>query len=236
MSEPIDPPVISNQEENEIAIFAKIGNLDGLKDAISVEKQIQVTAKLGLEDNFCRVRRSVLNNEVKYVYTFKIKNRSQLDSVTSKRENNVNVNEDFFNDFKLVADKLQDKVRYVFHSDKITLSYRENEEDKVINVPDLKYEVDVFMKADGALSEWCKIDIEVDQLMQFVDHNYPELKNVKLNIKVSHLPFEPTETFLKVDSDAAIMSRINDLYENHFTIDLVALRQNASQAQVNEAA
>ena len=45
----LKPPVISNQDENEIAIFAKIGNFDGLAKADEVEEQIQVTAKLGLE-------------------------------------------------------------------------------------------------------------------------------------------------------------------------------------------
>jgi hypothetical protein len=236
MAEPTDLPIISNQQENEITIFAKVGDFEGLKQADTFEEQIQITAKLGLGENTCRVRRSVLNDEVKYVYTFKVKDRSEHDSVTSMREHNVDVNESFYQDFKHIADYCQDKVRYIFNSEKITFSYSVDNEDKVIEVPDIKYEVDVFKKPDGSLSEWCKIDIEVDQLMQYVDHNYPDLKNVKLNIKISHLPFKPTDSWLKVDSDAEVMGRIDTLYQNEFTVDLVALRQNASQAQINEVA
>lgn len=234
MAEPSDLPVISNQEETELTIFAKIGDPAGLSQATSVEEQIQITAKLGLEDNTCRVRRSAINDAVKYVYTFKVPSGSESDPVASKREHNVDVNEEFFNDFKTVADFEQIKTRYVFESEKITLSYKENDEDKVIDIPDIKYEVDVFKKTDGNLSEWCKIDIEIDTMMQFLEHNYPEIKNIKLNVKISHLPFAPNESFLMVNSDAAIMSRVNTLYEQEFTIDLVALRQQSQATNQDE--
>ena len=233
MAEPADLPVISNQEETELTIFAKIGNIEGLQQATSQEAQIQITAKLGLGDHTCRVRRSTKNDEVKYVYTFKVENGTGSDSVASKREHNVDVNEDFFNDFQIAADFKQDKIRYIFESEKITLSYHENDEDKVIDIPDIKYEVDVFKKADGQLSSWCKIDIEIDTMMQYLEHNYPEIKNVKLNIKISHLPFAPGESFLASPSDATAMSRVNDLYETEFTMSLIALRQQM-QAKQNE--
>lgn len=235
MTDQTNLPVISNEDETELTIFAKISNPDGLTQATSQEAQIQITAKLGLEDNTCRVRRSAINDTVKYVYTFKVPSGSESDPVASKREHNVDVNEEFFNDFKTVADFEQIKTRYIFESEKITLSYKENDEDKVIDIPDIKYEVDVFKKADGNLSEWCKIDIEIDTMMQFLEHNYPEIKNIKLNVKISHLPFAPGESFLMINSDAEIMSRVRDLYDQEFTIDLVALRQQAQSVESNEA-
>lgn len=234
MTEASDLPVISNQEETELTIFAKIGNHEGLRQATSQEAQLQITAKLGLGDHTCRVRRSTINDEVKYVYTFKVENGTGSDSVASKREHNVDVNEDFFNDFKNVADFQQDKIRYIFESEKITLTYHENNDDKVIDIPDIKYEIDVFKKADGQLSEWCKIDIEIDTMMQYLEHNYPEIKNIKLNIKISHLPFAPEESFLAMPSDIDAMGRVNDLYETEFTVSLIALRQQM-QVKQNEA-
>lgn len=215
-------------EENEIEIYAKIGNFDGLHKANVTEKQIQITAKLGLNDNYCRVRKSTINGKDTYTYTFKVKNRSEIDSIASRHEYTITLNDDeeFFNSFKLIADKLQTKTRYIFNSDKITINYSDHDENKVIEIPDIKYEVDVYEKPNGELSEWCKIDIEIDKIMQFIDHNYPDLKDIKLRISISHLPFEPIQSFMKDDSNPEIMSRIHDLFEHEFSTDLVALRKS----------
>lgn len=217
---------IINATETEIEIYAKIGDPQGLFKAQDVEQQVQVSAKLGLEDNYCRVRKSTKNGKDEYTYTFKVKNRSQSDSVMSLIEYTVAINEEFFNDFQLVADNLQNKTRYIFDHDKIQLKYHLNEADKIIEVPDIKYEVDVYTKSDGTLSEWCKIDIEIDKIMQFIDHNYPDLKDIKLNVKISHLPFNPYDSFIKDAEDKDIMKRINDLFDTEFTINLVDLRKS----------
>lgn len=213
----------TKQDENEITIFAKIGNIEGLKQAVRQEGQIQIEARLGAE-NHCRVRRTDKAGEVGYMYTFKLRNASNSAPVASKHEFNLPVDEDFFNGFKQVADKEQNKTRYIFESEKITLSYKENDEDKVLDIPDVIYEVDVFKKADGTICEWCKIDVEIDQVMQFLEHNHPELKNINMTVKITHLPFEPKDSFICSGPDDENHARVAALYEHEFCIDLLKQR------------
>lgn len=213
----------TKQAENEITIFAKIGNIEGLKSATRHEDQIQIEARLGAE-NHCRVRRTDKNGEVGYMYTFKLRNDSSGAPVASKHEFNLAVDEDFFNGFKQAADKEQNKTRYIFECEKITLAYKENDEDKVLDIPNVIYEVDVFKKADGSIAEWCKIDIEIDQIMQYLEHNHPELKDIKMTVKITHLPFEPTDPFICSGPEDANHARVAELYEHHFCIDLIKQR------------
>lgn len=218
-----DEATITEQNETEITIFAKIGNLEGLNQAVRKEEQIQIEARLGAE-NHCRVRKTTKDDSVEYMYTFKLRNATSNVPVASKREYNVVVDEAFFNGFKEAADKEQIKTRYIFESEKITLSYKENEEDKVLDIPDVIFEVDVFKKADGTISEWCKIDIEIDQVMQFLDQNHPELKNIKMNIKITHLPFEPKDSFICSGPHDENHGRVADLYNHEYSIDLLKQR------------
>ena len=205
----------TKQVETEVVIFAKIGNMDGLQQANSQEHQLQLTTSLG-KQNTCRVRRTSKDDAVEYTYTFKLKNATEGAVVPLQHEYNVAVTEDFFIGFKQVAEYAQDKIRYIFQSEKITLKYSENDEDKVIDVPDMIYEVDVFKKADGTFSEWCKIDIEIDKMMQYIDHNYPDIRDIKMSLKISHLPFEPKESFIGSENP----ERMDELYKNEYTTPL----------------
>lgn len=216
--------VTTQQQETEITLYAKINNFEGLKHAKSSEEQIQVEARLG-EANHCRVRKTIVGETTSYQFMFKVKNGSHSTQVDSRREYPVDVNEEFFNGFLSIADKVQDKVRYFFDSETITLSYKEQEENREITIPDIVYEVDVFKKPDGTFSNYCKIDIEVDKILLFLEHNYPEIKDINLNFKISTLPFAPTDGIVNEKDNETVQAFIRHLYDTEFCTDLVKQRE-----------
>lgn len=225
---PTKEEVSVNKNETEITIYAKISNLEGLKESKGSEEQIQVEAQLG-QDHHCRVRKTTVNGQDKYVYTFKVQQEGANSDLDARREHNVDVDEGFFNDFILTADKLQDKVRYFFEAENITLMHPEGDHNKEIVVPGVVYEVDVFKKPDGTVSEWCKIDIEIDKILVFMEHNYPDLKDLKLTIRISQLPIKPINGLLNDKSNSTVRSFIQHLYDVDFCRDLVEERKEKAK-------
>lgn len=210
--------------ETEITLYAKITAPEGLSAAESYEHHVQLEARLG-EENFCRVRQTTAGNEKAYVYTFKLRNENHSAPVDSRQEFNLPVDAAYFDAFFKAADSCQEKTRYFFKSQSITLTVGEGNETREISVPEVIYEVDVFKKpgTDGN-SIWCKIDIEVDRILTFLEHNHPELANVKLVIKISHLPFKPVESFIGKDATPEQKALLDKLYQTEFKEDLVKTR------------
>lgn len=219
-----DKVVSKPEEETEVEIFAKINNFDGLMKAKSSEQQVQVEARLG-ENNHCRVRKTIKNDVETFVYTFKIKKQDHSDQVAARRENNANVDEQFFEDFYSIADKCQTKTRYFFEAETISLSYRENDHDIEIQVPGVVYEVDVFTRPDGKVSEYCKIDIEVDKVLLFIEHNYPQIKDINMNFKISSLPFQPSNGIINDGNCETTRSFVAHLYETEYCTNLIEQRK-----------
>lgn len=212
-------------QETEVTIYAKITNFDGLLEADHQEHQMQYEANLG-DGGRSRVRKTSIGDQVKHVFTFKYDQGKNENGLYKRRERNLDVDQEFLDDFIEIAERLQDKTRYIFDASSIQLTFQEGEDTRVIDVPNVKYEVDVFKKIDGGISEWCKIDVEVDGIMSYLETNYPELKNLKLNIKVTHLPFKPESPFLSEDADEEQKKFRDDLYNNVFNQDLVEARKN----------
>jgi hypothetical protein len=203
-------------KETEVAIYAKIGNPNGLQEAASHEQHEQLEGKFAKGPK-CRVRKTTKDNKDTYVFTFKVKGESAEETVTANKEFNVEVDNDFFEGFKTsVAEKFVLKTRYIFNSENVELTFNQDDEKKNITIPNILYEVDVYKKPDGSLSEWCKIDVEVDNILNFLDKEYPELKDVKLNIKISHLPFRPEEAILGSTEDEDKKAFLSDLWDNEF--------------------
>lgn len=221
---------VKQERETEIEIYAKISKFEGLEAADSVEEQIQIQTTLG-DKNFCRVRRTKTETDEKYVFTFKIKDILP-NGTESRIEHNFDVNETFALDFLKTAKEVQVKTRYIFDAEKIVLSYHEHDEDKVIEVPGIKYEVDVYEMENGELCEWCKIDIEIDPIIDYIEHNYPDLKDMRLNIKISHLPFAPQNGFVKTSNLTPAQKSVVDwLYENAYNQDPVKFSERGNKWQ-----
>ena len=176
--------------ETEFTVYCKIGDPSKLNRANSVEEHFQ--AELKLQQGRCRVRKTKVNDQVKYEMTLKTPTELNGESIRSNKEHTVPVTEAFFNAFKQSCTTYQNKTRYKFANRKIIIT--QNNEEKVVEIPELCYEVDVFTRSDNKQSEWCKIDFELHDLHRFMKINYPDIKEISLmKLMLSHLPFHPSD-------------------------------------------
>jgi len=203
------------QVETEFTIYAKVSNPKGLEQADAVEHHIQLEKSLG-DKGRCRVRKTQGVGHEKIEFTLKSKTD---DSGISHIEHTVPVDQDFMDCFEKVCDHKWDKTRYKFLTKSVTMTL-EGSEDGKIELPEAIYEVDVFKKSDGEISEWCKIDVEVDKIQEFLKTKYPNLEKLRLMIKISHLAFKPIMPMNKMRSNPEVERRIDELYENEYKIPI----------------
>lgn len=207
--------------ETEITIYAKIGDMEGLKTADYKEVHEQAETRLN-DTTRLRVRKTIKESEpfsenenpgITFNATLKIDNENSI--VNSNSEINLPITEEFFKAFFAASNSRFIKTRYVFYSKRVSLSV-DHPDIGTIEIPKLKYEVDVFKRTTGEVSEYCKIDIEVDPIIKFLKVNYPDIKDVKYIIKVSHLPFKPNGYFIDSQANEGQMQLLDHLYENDF--------------------
>lgn len=200
--------------ETEIVVYAKINNFDGLQKATQIlqHEQMESSFKNGVR---CRVRKEVKDNESTYEFTYKIKT-SEAEGYEANREYTATVDKDFFEGFKEVAEHRLVKTRYEFESDTIQLLYGEGEDKTIIEVPNIKYEVDVYTDQAGEVCEWCKIDIEIDPLLDYLNQHHSDLENIKLNVKITHLSFEPSDAILTTAMTDEQKSFVDSLWHDHY--------------------
>lgn len=212
--------IVSITEENEIVIYAEIGYMEGLSQSSTMEihRQYEATLKSGSR---CRVRKTTKDDEVSYTYTLKNSN-AEFSNVSGSTEYNIEVDQSLFEGFKEAADRLTKKRRYTFlHNLKIVVG------DKSITIKNVKYEVDVFFLLDGRAArelsaKWCKIDIEIDAINEYLEENYPDEDELKFTISVSDLPFKPKNPIMKSTATEEQKAKINELWEHEFSTQLVS--------------
>jgi hypothetical protein len=200
--------------ETEIVIYSKIGEPARLQECKSKEDHIQ------LETTFengtrCRVRK-VTKEDAKpqFIFTFKVPTgKNEETGLDANSEYSVDVDEDFFTGFMSVASRKLVKTRYNFLSENVTMTLKEGDNDKDIVIPNIEYEVDVYQKADGSTSEWCKIDVEVDNIVNYIHSNHKEIQDLKLNVKVSHLPFAPSNNILSFNASDEQRIKIDEIWK-----------------------
>lgn len=196
-------------KETEIAIYARIGDMSGLEecDARELQHQLETKFKNGTK---CRVRMTQQGEKKEYCMTMKTAAEScPTTQALAQMEHNTPVNEEFFNGFKVAAERMLIKTRYIFDSKSVTLLFG----DKQIVIPDVRYEVDVYTKEDGTVADWCKIDVEVDSILDYLEECYPEIKGFKLTIKINHLPFKPMERILASTTDIDEKAELSRIWE-----------------------
>lgn len=215
MNPPQDPAAApADKMETEVVVYAKIGNFQGFQKASNAMSHVQVEGsfKSGAR---CRVRKIIEGDVVSHELTMKIKSQAG-GIVEANEEYTTPINADFFEAFRKVAEKSVVKNRYVFLSEKVELKFDQDGQVQTVVVPNIKYEVDVYQKKDGQPSEWCKIDVEIDSVLKFLNENHPELKGMTLKIKVSHLPFEPSGSILVSAATEEQHAFMSDLWDNEF--------------------
>lgn len=205
--------------ETEIVVYARIGDFDGLQKATRVELHEQMETSFK-NDVRCRVRSTSVKSEddaIQYTFTFKIPTATE-DGFEANEEVTTTIDNDFFEGFRRVAEHRLVKTRYEFGSDKIELIYGQEDDKHIIEIPDIKYEIDVYTNPQGEVCEWCKIDIEVDNIINYLAQHHPELENIKLNVKISHLPFEPLEAILSSSMNEEQKAFVDTLWKEQFRL------------------
>lgn len=206
--------------ETEITFYAKIGNPEGLKQADSIEDHEQLEVRLS-NGNKLRVRKVTKkdSNIPEYVFTAKIKEQEDTgepETIHEVMEYSINVNEAFLLMFSEIMEQRIEKRRFFFKNRSIVLTV--GGIGTPIHLDNVCFEVDSF-KTNGRVPEYVKIDLEVDQILKYLDEHYPDLNIVNLNVKLGNLPFNPINIIyppVASDEEKAI---VEDLWKNHYTTD-----------------
>lgn len=208
---------MSQQAETELCFYARIGDAEALENAIDIEHHEQWEYKVIVEDDDdneeyrgkVRIRRTERDNQVKFEETIKLPVESE--AVTQgNHEYTVSITEEYFNAWKkLFGDKGYKKTRYVFLSKEVMLDHHEEE----IKLPDIKYEVDVFFDQEGQRAKWCKIDIEIDDILAYLKEHHPEIEKFDTTVWLSKLPFKPEDAFSAVTDDEEQKEAIKAFWE-----------------------
>jgi hypothetical protein len=198
----------SSTKETELTIYAKITDLAGLEQATSKEEHIQ--AEIKTDSGRVRVRKTSKDNLIEIVQTIKTKaNDSGL------IETSVKIDDEFFKAFLSLCPEYMDKHRYIFETTNVSLTTVDN---KTIELPKLVYDVDCFTKDDGSYHEWCKIDVEIDAILEYFNEHNLDIKDTALKVKVSHLSFKPIDAFIAENATDEQKQFIDELYSKCFLI------------------
>lgn len=196
--------------ETEICIYAKIGDFSGLMNPLESHAQCNLRNDKGS----VRVRKITRGGNSTYETTVKKKLK---DSVSAKNiEINRPCDEEYYENFRSICVDEMVKDRFIFPLRKLSLLVDGQEDEIDLNAYrgsiDIQYEVDVFPKEGGGYHEWCKIDLELDALIPILTKVIGD-KDIKLNLKISHLPFKPKEAILSNTTDQsqkAIIDKMRD--------------------------
>lgn len=126
--------------EKEYVWYGRLTDSSELKKAISQEKQRQSAVKG--KGGTIRVRETIGLGQVRYTLTAKA-----YTGFGDAQEVSLPVSKDLHEVFKAISGESMDKIRYTIP----------------IEGSDLKWEVDVFIDAQGNPKEWVKIDLEVPE-------------------------------------------------------------------------
>lgn len=187
---------MSVKPESELFFYARIGNRDGLDQAIATELHDQWEHKLqnkpdGTPRGKIRVRATTKGGQTQYTETIKtpIIGKTQ---VTANLEAETLIEKDYFEAWKkALGESGSVKQRYTFLSQNVTLET----DGQTIKLPEVKYEVDVLIDPQGKTSKWCKIDIEIDPILDYLAEHHQQITSFDALVKLSHLPFEPEDAF-----------------------------------------
>lgn len=126
--------------EKEYVWYGRLTNTEELKKAVSQEKQRQSAIKG--KGGTIRVRETTGLGQVRYTITAKA-----YTGFGDAQEVSLPVSKDMHEVFKSISGESMDKIRYTIP----------------IEGSSLKWEVDVFIDAQGNPKEWVKIDLEVPE-------------------------------------------------------------------------
>lgn len=206
------PTENKTHREDEIVLYSKITNFEGLKAATSKEshEQWEIKTRLG------RVRvRKTTKEGIDPTFDLTFKTKSMNAGIEGNEESDpLPIDQIFFDSFKAMSESGMVKDRYCFPVEKTKVSNASGVQE--IQVSDMFYEVDVYFNEDGSYNENVKIDLEVNPLLDQINENHKDLGDFKLLIKVSHLPFNPTDVIISHAASESDKKIISNLYDTVF--------------------
>lgn len=206
---------IVDKKEEEVTIYAKIGNMEGFSQASAMEQHEQ--AEIKTEVGRIRVRKTIRNGRVA-VYELTTKKPNKIGVTANNRERTKSINEGTYDIFMDVCPTFMAKTRYTFKTEQLRI--KRGEMEATIKTSALTFDVDVFTKTDGEISQWCKIDLEVDKIAEIMKENNISVEQIKLIAVISKLPFEPDTIVIDdgKNEDPAKKELISELYKSQFLI------------------
>lgn len=203
----------TSKREDEVVIYAKINDFTGLKKAQSKEshEQWEVKAPFGR----IRIRKTTIAG-LEPTYKQAIKRKDDYVGIAGGTELETVTDQAAFDAFRAIADAGMIKDRYVFVPTQVKSSGPDGAS-PMADV-DLKYEVDVFPDGHGGYHQWCKIDIEVNNLLDKIAATQGSGKKIKLTFAISGLPFKPSEIVVGSSEKLEDKTLIDTLYNDIFRV------------------
>lgn len=205
---------MAGQAENEACFYARIGDYAGFEQAADHETHEQWEYKIpvgedGVKRGRMRVRATARGGEVSYAETIKAPGNPKA-GMASCIEHTIAIDKDHFDAWKQTfGTKGCFKGRYVFLSKSVTLTL----DGEAIILPEVKYEVDVFVNPAGEKSKWCKIDVELDKILAYLADKHPDIKAFDLTVALSALPLKLEDAFSDKDMDEEHQTAVNTLWD-----------------------
>lgn len=202
---------ISNEDEDEIVIYGRIGNRDGLARAVEFIEQDQ--AQIKTPKGCTRVRKFRVGRAWSYEMT--VKTMVSKGDVVRQKEKTTEITSDVYRLFVSGCDSRMIKTRFVFPIERCTVKNPTMTAEVVVE--GLKWEVDVFQTPKGAMSEWCKIDLEITGLRKQLKDAGLTVKDLKLALKVTGLPIDLQSYFYDDGAKSGPMrDLVSMIYETQF--------------------
>lgn len=226
-------------KEQEFCCYAKISNIAGLDQAQDKEDQEQAEIKIDKRRKI-RVRKTTKASEAPvYEITSKVATTGK-DAAQLVIEQTQPIAPEAYELFKNICSNYTRKTRYYFKVEKASVIAKGVE--TILEDIELVYEVDVFHNETNKEPTWCKIDLEVQDLVDKLKEMNLLNGEYKLNVKLSSLPFAPTDILIDTEENS---EKIAQLWKDEFlrfnllvgeTRDTAMSKDSADQNQHSELA
>lgn len=209
-----DSPHIAKNKEVEATVYARITKPQGLTQATGSEQQEQAEIKIDKKRKF-RVRKTTrAGQEPIYELTVKIRT-SNTKELTEVTEQTQAIPVEVYETIKSAVPNYQTKTRYYFNVEEVTVATSGGE--KSVPIKGLVYEVDVYINDKGQVSDWCKIDLELQDFEDRLKAAGVAVSSFNLKLALTKLPFRPAD-FIVIDSKSIDKNneKLTQIYEHQF--------------------
>ena len=209
-----DSPHIAKNKEVEATVYARITKPQGLTQASGSEQQEQAEIKIDKKRKF-RVRKTTRAGQAPvYELTVKIRT-SNTKELTEVTEQTQAIPVEVYETIKSAVPNYQTKTRYYFNVEEITVATSHGE--KQVPIKGLVYEVDVYINDKGQVSDWCKIDLELQDFEDRLKAAGVKIASFNLKLALTKLPFRPAD-FIVIDSKSIDKNneKLTQIYEHQF--------------------